>query len=121
MQVKAKFDKAIDLLLRAKEIISEGCADMYAFKHFLIKSGILSDKQIIESFLAFDSKPGHDRKFSDIWEIQVETKTLQFNLGKDPLYGQVAKKFLPKEERIIEYQYDSFVIPQRELQIKIEW
>mmetsp|Transcript_32764 Transcript_32764/g.29051 ORF Transcript_32764/g.29051 Transcript_32764/m.29051 type:complete len:216 (-) Transcript_32764:24-671(-) len=118
IQVKAKFDLAIDYLLKAKEIISEGCADMYFFKHFLIKSGILSDKQIIDSFLAFDSKPGKDKKFSKIWGIQKESKTIQFNLGKDLLYGAIAKKQLEKEERIVEYKYDSFSVPRSHIKVE---
>ena len=112
MQVKAKFDQAIDLLLKSKEIISEASSEMFVFRNFLIKSGILSDKQIISSMLAFKSQSGEYRKFTDIWGIEIKPKILKFNLGKDPLFGKIAKKHLRKEERNLEIEYDSFYIPE---------
>mmetsp|Transcript_9168 Transcript_9168/g.8778 ORF Transcript_9168/g.8778 Transcript_9168/m.8778 type:complete len:318 (+) Transcript_9168:260-1213(+) len=119
MKIKARFDQAIDLLLKSKDIISEASTEMFAFRNFLIKSGILSDKQIIDSLLAVDASSVSCRKFTDIWGIEVEPKTISCNLGKDPLYGLLAKKHLPKEERVINIEYDRFFIPSRKIEIHV--
>eukprot|EP00343_Euplotes_focardii_P004817 CAMPEP_0205809808 /NCGR_PEP_ID=MMETSP0205-20121125/14042_1 /ASSEMBLY_ACC=CAM_ASM_000278 /TAXON_ID=36767 /ORGANISM="Euplotes focardii, Strain TN1" /LENGTH=200 /DNA_ID=CAMNT_0053087417 /DNA_START=309 /DNA_END=908 /DNA_ORIENTATION=+ len=110
MQVKQKFDQALEHLLRAKEMIGEANSELHAFRCFNIKSEIISDKQMFDSMLTFNYQVGAERKLKSIWNIEIEPQSVLFDLTKDQLYGNLAKKNLPKNDRILEYKYDKFVM-----------
>ena len=108
MEVKKKFDTALEFLLQGKEIIAKANAELHAFRSFMVKSEILSDKQMFNSMLEFNYQVGAERKLQNVWEVEIKPKSIFFDLTNDPLYGVLAKRNLSKDERIVEYKYDSF-------------
>ena len=98
--IKQEVQEGLKCLCKGKEIISKTVGDFYALRSFLIKSGVLDDQQMVNSILNYQKFPYTGQKaYTYLWDIEKETKILNHHLGKDPLYGKLAKRLLSKEDQ----------------------
>ncbi|CAI2370859.1 unnamed protein product [Moneuplotes crassus] len=102
-----RFRDGVKLLLRAKQTFEQNIPDMMLTFRYFLKSGILSDEQILESNLtkSFISK---DNAIEDIWKVKIAQKQYSADLAACPMVGKSAFKRFKKKERVLDISYNHF-------------
>lgn len=108
-QIKAKFQEGIELLFKSKDVITQSLYDLYVSKTLYITSGIFSDRQLVNAFVAEFIQPKSKIHFADLWNFKKKSMTLEYDLTKDALLAKVAKKYLKPENRKISFDYVSYI------------
>lgn len=92
-EAKQKFQNAVAKLLEAKEDILNTHCDILATRTFSIKSGIFSDKQLVNSNVRlFMTQPLSNITSNKFWNIEKKQKIREYNLTEDVDFGKHAKK-----------------------------
>ncbi|CAI2373381.1 unnamed protein product [Moneuplotes crassus] len=107
--VKEKCVKAIHRLIKTKQLIEDSFTELSFALNVLIKSGILSDEQLLNSKMKgtifYDSN-----SFSKIWKVQSVPVTRSYNLLQDEIIGKEVKKHLRRSEHTFEANFNKFYI-----------
>ena len=122
-QLKISFRNAIKKLFEVKEQMMIAIINFLVSKTLWIKSGILSDKQLVN--IGIQKKTiVSTRKVSkeEIWGMKKVAKTLNYDLTKDPDYGCLAAKYediltfrhlLPCDQKL-EFEINTYEFEQQE-------
>lgn len=106
-ELKTKFEEAFGKIIEAQNILVKSISEMFSFRSFMIKSGIFSDKQLVNSLLNFKFKP-EQAKSNKMWGISIEEEKLQIDLTEDPFYGDLAKRYLSKTDQVVDFDLKLF-------------
>lgn len=108
VEIKQQFQEGVNHLLKAKDIIMKSLYDIYVYKSAVIRSGIFSDKQIINSLIAEIIQPREKISFTDLWKLQKKQLVIKYDLTQDKLLSKVAKKYLAPEDQKLEFEYTAY-------------
>ncbi|CAI2371767.1 unnamed protein product [Moneuplotes crassus] len=108
-EIKQKYSEIVKILCKVKTMIQEACCEMYSVSNISLRSGIFSDKTLINSRFA-QGFLKEDDAFLNIWNVQSEPQTYKKDLGKDKIVGRLAKSLLPKSDIICSFDFLNFSI-----------
>ncbi|CAI2371657.1 unnamed protein product [Moneuplotes crassus] len=115
IQLKRRYLKGMKHLLRAKEIFESTIPEQVLSITLLLRSQILTSKQIFESKFKEDLH-SRDNAFNDIflngiWKISIQKKKYSADLNNCEILGKLSKKYLKESESSLELEYNHFCLP----------
>ena len=112
VEIKKQFLDGVNHLLRAKDIITKSLYDVYVYKSTLTRSGIFSDKQIINAINAELVQPREKMSFTNLWGLEKKSLFITYDLASDELLSKIAQKYLAPEDQKVCFEYTSYINSQ---------
>ncbi|CAI2371459.1 unnamed protein product [Moneuplotes crassus] len=107
--IKEKCEKAIQKLLEAKSIIEESFGEYICTFRLMIKSGLFSDQQILNSKFK-EMILNKESRVDSIWKVKSSPSTTTYKLSRDEIIGRTIKKYLPRQDYNIDIEFNKFHI-----------
>lgn len=108
VSIKKRFLEGVDLLTKAKDLISKSVFDLFATRSTIIKSELFEDKQLVDAFMVAHTQPQSKVLFTDLWGMTKETQVLEYDLTQDELIGEIADRYVNPEDHKITFEYTSY-------------
>jgi len=107
-QIKESILEGVKLLLKGKEILIQNTWELYACNGLLLKSGIFSDKQLINSDFASLDTSMFDLVQKWKWGVKREGKIYSYDMSKDSYLAKSTKKHFDKSDYIVSIKGECF-------------
>lgn len=97
-------------MLSARSKIRKTLAEALAYRHFVIKTKIFDDNQLINTYIKSMQTNQQGVSMFDIWGISKTQHEITIDFTNDEKIGTYAKKLLKKNDRIYNSKYEEYIL-----------